>query len=75
MDELFTVSVDELILRKGTELEDIFCELRGLLKEHHNYPMILKECMDPRDIRDTDDRLREWLQEISEEDLEIEGAR
>ena len=32
-------------------LETIFCELRGLLKEHAQFP----------EMWDTDERLREWL--------------
>jgi len=34
-------------------IDDIYCELRGLLKEHAQFP----------DMWDTDEALREWLKE------------
>ena len=38
---------------KENELDDIYCELRGLLKEHAQFP----------DTWDTDEELREWLKQ------------
>lgn len=38
------------------ELDNIFCELRGLLKENATFP----------ELWDTDERLREWLKERGE---------
>ena len=38
------------------EISEIFDELRGLLKEHAQFP----------DLWDTDERLREWLKERGE---------
>lgn len=40
----------------GEELDDLFCEIRGLLKEHSIFP----------EQWDTDERLRAWLKEKGE---------
>lgn len=40
-------------LKETEQLEDIYCELRGLLKEHAQFP----------DMWDTDEELRAWLKE------------
>jgi len=39
------------ILERVDEMEDVYSELRGLLKEHAQFP----------DMWDTDQRLKEWL--------------
>ena len=38
---------------KENELDDIYCELSGLLKEHSQF----------HDTWDTDEELREWLKQ------------
>ena len=66
LSELFDIKKLELLFEQaikerdkevlGEELDDLFCEIRGLLKEHSIFP----------EQWDTDERLRAWLKEKGE---------